>query len=65
MAYLKTYTLFLRGGGDEGRFEPALCLTASEAMARARELLADHAECEAIEVFLGDSLLFRVARADG
>ena len=62
MTRLKTYTLFLRDGAGEDRFEPALCASSSEAMARARELLAVHAECEAVEVFLGDSQLFSVAR---
>ena len=57
---LKTYTLFLRDGGDGARFEPALARTDLDAMTRARELLARHPECEAVEVFFGDELLFRV-----
>jgi hypothetical protein len=51
---LKTYTLYLRDGSPLRRFEPALCRTDVDAMARARELLAAHPECEAVEVFFGD-----------
>jgi hypothetical protein len=60
---LKTYTLYLRDGRDRVRFEPAMCRTNGEAMARARELLELHGECEAVEVFFGDDFLYRVARA--
>ena len=55
---LKTYTLYLIDGGT--RFEPALCLSDVDAMARARELLLSHPECEAIDVFFGSDHLFRV-----
>jgi len=51
---LKTYTLYLRDGSPRRRFEPALCRTDADAMARAREVLAAHPECEAVEVFFGD-----------
>lgn len=59
---LTTYTLYLCDGGDQVRFEPALCATESDAMARARELLGLHPECEAVEAFFGDSHLFRIER---
>jgi hypothetical protein len=57
---LKTYTLYLRDGASEVRFEPALCASVWEARARGAALLAQHPECEAVEVFFGDDLLFRV-----
>lgn len=56
----KTYTLYLRDDGPKRRFEPALCRTDVEAMARARELLAAHPECEAVEVFFGDRHIARI-----
>ena len=58
----KTYTFYLRDGGEQLRFEPVICRTDAEAMARAREMLALHSECEAIEVFFGDQQLFRYDR---
>jgi hypothetical protein len=57
---LKTYTIFLRDGGDHDRFEPSLCRSDADALSRARALLAQHPECEAVEVFFGSDLLFRV-----
>ncbi|MFI4975770.1 MAG: hypothetical protein ACHP84_14615 [Caulobacterales bacterium] len=57
---LRTYTLYLCDGGADVRFEPALCESDFEAMGRARELLAQHPECEAVEVYFGDDCLFRV-----
>ena len=60
---LKTYTLFLCDGGDDKRFEPTLARTDFDAIARARELLTQHPECEAVEVFFGHDLLFRVEAA--
>ena len=59
-ALLKTYTLFLRDGGDGNRFEPAMCRSEFDALTRARKLLSQHPECEAVEVFFGHDLLFRV-----
>jgi hypothetical protein len=59
---LKTYTLYLRDGGGDVRFEPALCGTDAQAMARARELLQRHEVCEAIDVHLGDDFICRVNR---
>ena len=60
---LKTYTLYLRDGGDADRFVPALCASDADAIARARMLLADHPECHMIEVFFGENLLFSIERA--
>jgi hypothetical protein len=59
----KTYTLYLRDGGDAVRFVPALCERDAEAIARARMLLAQHPECETIEIFFGEKLLFTIERA--
>lgn len=60
----KTYTAYLRDGRDEVRFEPLLCRSVGEAMSRARQLLAAHPECEAVEVFFGSELLFAVAQPE-
>lgn len=57
---VRTYTLYLRDGGDQTRFEPALCRDDVEALARARELLALHPECESVEAYFGDAHLFTV-----
>ena len=62
---LKTYTLYLRGGRDDNRFEPAMCRSASEVMARANQLLAESADSEAVEVFFDDRMLVRVERPAG
>lgn len=62
MVEFKTYTLYLRDGSDKVRFEPALCSTDVEAMARARALLAIHAECETIDVYFGDDCLCCIGR---
>ncbi|MDO8379156.1 hypothetical protein [Phenylobacterium sp.] len=59
---LKTYTIYLRDGREGTRFEPALCRDDVEALRRARELLALHAECQAVEVFFGETRLFHVER---
>lgn len=59
---LKTYTIYLRDGGEATRFEPALCRSDLEALTRARLLLAQHTECEAVEVFFGETCLFHVGR---
>lgn len=63
MALPKTYTLYIRDNGDHGRFEPAMCMTDVEAMARARALLVAHPDCETVEAFFGDKYLFSVWRA--
>lgn len=65
IALLKTYTLYLRDGRSRDRFVPAMCGSLSEVMRRANELLAQNADCEAIEVFFGDKLLVRVERPTG
>lgn len=59
---LKTYTLYLRDGVDRVRFEPSMCRTDAEAMARARKLLELNPECKAVEVLFGNDLLFRINR---
>jgi hypothetical protein len=57
----RTYTVYLRnGGGDDASFIPCLCRSDTEALSQARALLAEHPECEAVEVFFGGDLLFRV-----
>ena len=65
IALLKTYTLYLRDGRNMDRFEPAMCRSASEVLGRANALLAQNADCEAIEVFFGDQLIVRVERPAG
>lgn len=60
----KTYTAYLRDGGDDVRFEPLLCGGVGEAMSRARQLLAAHPDCEVVEVFFGNELLFVVAQPE-
>lgn len=62
MSLLKTYTAYLRDGGDNVRFEPIMCATAGEAMARARDLLKLHPECDVVEVFFGNERLFAVGQ---
>lgn len=58
---LKTYALFLRGDRDKPQqFQAATCKTDAEALQRARALLVNHPECEAVDVFFGDTELFRV-----
>jgi hypothetical protein len=57
---LKTYTLYLRDGASDGRFEPVLCTSDWEARTRAAALLVQHPDSELIDVFFGDDLLFRV-----
>jgi hypothetical protein len=64
-ALLKTYTLYLRDGASDDRFEPALCNSDWEARSRAAALLVQHPECETVEVFFGDDLLFRVGALAG
>ena len=59
----KTYTLYLRDGGEAVRFVPALCEADADAIARARALLIEHPECETIEIFFGEKRLFTIARA--
>lgn len=60
---LKTYTLYLRDGRDgPSAFEPAMCRSNDEAVAKALELLDRHPDCHAVDVFFGDTELFRVKR---
>ena len=60
---LKTYTFYLRDSGQTDRFVPAMCATDAEAIRRGRILLADHPECETVEVVFDNSLLFTIDRA--
>lgn len=58
---LKTYALFLRSDRDKPpQFQAATCKSDAEVLQRARALLARHPECEAVDVFFGDTELFRV-----
>lgn len=58
---LETYTLYLRDGRDgPAAFEPVMCRTSAELMQKACAVLARHPECEAIDVYFGDTELFRV-----
>jgi hypothetical protein len=58
---LKTYALFLRGERDKPQqFLAVACKTNAEALQRARALLAGHPECQAVDIFFGDTELFRV-----
>mgnify|MGYP007020159423 CR=1 FL=1 len=58
---LKTYALFLRGDGDKPQqFQAVTCKTNAEALQSARALLASHPECQAVDIFFGDTELFRV-----
>jgi hypothetical protein len=60
---LRTYTFYLRDGGDPVRFKPFLCPSDIDALRRARALLMDHPECESIEVMFGDQHVFTVEQA--
>ncbi len=60
---LKTYTLYLRAGAEGAdTFEPVLCRSSGEAVTRALDLLEHHPQYIAVDVFFGDSELFRVKR---
>jgi hypothetical protein len=60
---LTTYTLYLRGArGKPDRFEPFLGRSGGEAIGRARELLEQNPDYEAVDVCFGDTELFRVQR---
>jgi hypothetical protein len=61
----KTYAFHIRVDGQSPAFQPLLCATDAEALDKARQWLAQHPECEEIDVFLGDVELFSVARASG
>lgn len=62
MSLLKTYTAYLRDGGDDVRFEPIMYSTEFEAMSRARALLKTHPECDVVEVFFGSERVFVVGQ---
>ncbi len=64
MPVLKTFTLFLRDGGDgPPPFEPALCASEIEAVGKAHEALERHPNCHTVDVFFGDTELFSVRRS--
>lgn len=58
----KTYLLKLDCGGPQRGLRPVVCRTNAEALAQAQAWLDEHPECDAVDVVLGDSELFRVAR---
>ncbi len=60
---LITYTLYLRGGPERpDAFEPFMGRSGGHAIERARALLEQRPHYEAIDVFFGDTRLFRVQR---
>ena len=61
---LMTYTLYLQGAAEgPDSFEPFMARSGGEAMERARTLLEERPECNAVEVFFGETQLFRVQRS--
>ncbi|MEI9966006.1 MAG: hypothetical protein WDM92_16565 [Caulobacteraceae bacterium] len=59
----KTYTLYLwDGAAAPVGFEPALCISDAEAIRRAREILEERDDLEAVEVHFGGDMLFRIHR---
>ncbi|MBL8544254.1 MAG: hypothetical protein JNJ63_10660 [Hyphomonadaceae bacterium] len=59
----KTYGLYLRRADGAVRFEPFLGATPHDALTRAQHLLAMDDGIETVDVHLGDSQLFSVARS--
>nr|WP_041374502.1 hypothetical protein [Phenylobacterium zucineum] len=60
---MKTYALYLRAADENtSRVEAVTCKTNVEAMQRARALLAQNPQYEAVDVSCGDGELFRVKR---
>jgi hypothetical protein len=62
---LKTYTFYLRDSSGDVRFEPVLCQSDLDAMARARSVLNQTPDCAEIEAYFGDERLFGVSREPG
>ncbi len=59
----KTYGLYLRRADGGVRFEPFLGSTPHDALTRAQHLMALDEAIETVDVHLGDSQLFSVARS--
>ena len=60
---LKTYILRLHHGAEEAAaLQPVLCKTDAQALAKAREWLAQHPDCLAIDVLCGTDELYHVGR---
>ena len=58
---LKTYSFYFRDGPDGvSSFEPVMCASEVELMERAREALAGQPDFEGLDVFFGDTELFRL-----
>lgn len=64
MVLPRTYLLRFQVDDQPAGFEPILCRNDAEALAQARQRLEARADCEAIEVCVGDTILFQVGRAD-
>ena len=61
LALLKTYTLYLRDGETgPAAFEPVMCMDDSEVVAKALQVLESNPHYHAVDVFFGDTELFRV-----
>lgn len=60
---LTTFTVYLCVGGvDRAAFEPVMCET-RDLMARARQVLQQHPECEWVDVYMGDTELFQLKQS--
>ncbi len=60
---LTTYTLYLRDGREgPDAFEPFMAETAGAAITRGQVLLGDNPLFTAVDVYFGETLLFRVQR---
>lgn len=59
---LKTYVFCLRHSDERTGVHPVLCRTNAEALQTARDWLDRHADCESIDVLLGETEIFSVAR---
>lgn len=59
----KTYGLYLRRADGAVRFEPFLGATPHDALTRAQQLMAVDDGIDTVDVHMGDSQLFSVARS--
>jgi hypothetical protein len=60
---LKTYTFYIRDGSDgPAVFEPLMCRSNDEIVAKALALLDRYPASRSIEVYFGDTELLRVKR---
>ena len=65
MPILKTYTFYLRDGGEQpAGFEPLLCRTNDEIVAKALDLLARNPHCHAVDVYFGDTELLSLKQPE-